>query len=248
MFWRAGRGCERRNAGVAPDRFAVGQCQSYAMSCAPKGRRIAMRIPIAAIFLAASALVARPAQTQQATDQKEDAFHRCTSDMALWILRRKDGEIDKKSIVDEVLASCILQAPIDALTGPQREAWMAQAKCEVVALIEKTAPRAKAERADEDQAGADYFVCLERHAKILALGSDGTADIVAQASLSACPAERRAIFEVRRRYNDDWNEGKMKAMENMLVQRLLLEIVEIRAQRNVTPVPAPEPKLRKTPI
>ncbi len=207
-----------------------------------------MRIPIGAIFIAASSLIGGAGQAQQAADQKEDAFHRCTSDMALWVLRRKDGEVDKEPIVDEILSSCILQAPIDALTGPQREAWMAWAKREVATQIEKAAPRAKAERADEDQAGADYFLCFERHAKILALGSDEPADIVAQASLSACPAERRAIFEVHRRYNDDWNEGTMKAMENVLVQRLLLEIVEIRAQRNVTPVPAPEPKPRKTPI
>ncbi len=235
-------------ASVASDRFVVGRCQSCVINCAPKGRGITMRIPIAAILLAASALIAGPAQTQQAADQKGDAFHRCTSDMALWVLRRKDGEVDKKRIVDEVLSSCILRAAIDALTGPQREAWMTQAKREVAAQIEKAAPRAKAERADEDQAGADYFLCLERHAKILALASDETADIVAQASLSSCPTERRAIFEVHRRYNDDWNEGTIKAMENVLVQHLLLEIVKIRAQRNVTPVPAPEPKPRKTPI
>ncbi|MFZ1962914.1 MAG: hypothetical protein WAU78_05510 [Roseiarcus sp.] len=210
-----------------------------------------MRILIAAILLAASAFVAGPAHAQQdrpIEDQNNDAFHRCTSDMALWTLRRMDGQIDKNRVANEVLSDCPL--PDEVLLGsqPQRDAWMARAKREVAALIDKLAPRAKAEKADEDQAGANYFLCLERHAKALALASDEAADIVAQASLSACPAERVAIFEVHRRYNDDWNEGAMKAMENVLVQRLLLEIVEIRAQRNITPIPAPEPKPGRTPI
>jgi hypothetical protein len=211
-----------------------------------------MRIPITAILLAA-ALTAGPAHAQQdrsITDQGGDAFHRCTSDMALWTLRRMDGQVDKNRVANEVLSDCMLQAPDDALLGPQpqRDAWMAQAKRDVAVLIEKLAPRAKAEKAIEDQAGANYFLCLERCAKVLAPGSNETADIVAQASLSACPAERAAVFDVHRRYNDVLDEGAMKAMENVFVQRLLLEIVEIRAQRNVTPAPASEPKTRKTPI
>jgi hypothetical protein len=48
---------------------------------------------------------------------------------------------------------------------------MAQAKREVAAQVKKAAPRATAERADEDQAGADYVLCLERYAKVLAFGA-----------------------------------------------------------------------------
>jgi hypothetical protein len=163
-------------------------------------------------------------------------------------MRRKDGEVSKDRMIDEVMSSCIQLAPIDALIGPQRDAWMARAKREVAAQMEKDARKAMAQRADEDKTSADYFSCLERRAKILALSSGETADIVAQASLSACPVERTAIFEVHRRYNDDWTEGSMKAMEDVLVQRLLLEIVAIRAQRNMAPAPVPEPTPRKTPI
>ena len=161
-----------------------------------------------------------------------------------------DGQLDKKRVVDEVFSDCILQAPDDVLLGPQRDrdAWMAQAKREVAAQIEKLAPKAKAEKADEDQVGANYFLCLERHAKVLALASGEAADIVAQASLSACPAERAAVFEGHRRYDDIFDEGAMKAMESLLVQRLLLEIVATRAQRNVTPLPAPQPKPYNTRI
>jgi len=209
-----------------------------------------MRIPPAAIFLAASALVVWPGRAQQAAiaNQKAGDFHRCTSDMALWTMRRKEGEIDKKRVVDEVLSDCLLQMPNEVLLGSERDrnAWMSQARREVAAQVEKLAPAAKAERADEDQVGANYFLCLERHAKMLALATDEAADIVAQASISACPAERAAVVEVHRRYDDIVDEGAMKVMDSGLVQKLLLEIVEIRAKRNITPSPGPRP--RKTPI
>jgi hypothetical protein len=211
-----------------------------------------MRIPTAAVLLVATVFVAGSAQAQGSgsADQRGDAFRRCTNDMALWTLRRKAGQIDK-NVVDEILSDCVLQAPDHALLAPQRDrdAWMAQARREVAAQIAKLALRAKAEKADEDQAGANYFLCLERHAKVLALASDfEAADIIAQASLSACPVERAAVFEIHRRHDGIFDEATMKATDSVLVQRLLLEIVEIRAQRNLTPVPAPEPKPRKTPI
>lgn len=192
------------------------------------------------------------AQRDAATaDRKDEAFYRCTSDMALSTLRSKGEQIDKRRVVDEVMSDCVVDMPLTELGHAELSAWFAQAKRKVVAQVDKLAPRAKAERADEDQAGANYFSCLERHAKVLALATDEAADIVAQASLSACPTERAAIFEVHRRYNDRWEEGTMKAMENVLVQRLLLEIVTARAQRNVAPTPPPpptEPKPPKTSI
>jgi hypothetical protein len=124
--------------------------------------------------------------------------------MALWTMRRKEEEIDKKRVVDEVLSACLLQMSDDVLLGSEhdRNVWMAQVRREIAAQVEKLAPRAKAEKADEDQVGEDYFLCLERHAKVLALATDEAADIVAQASLSECPAERAAVFKVHRRYND----------------------------------------------
>lgn len=207
-----------------------------------------MRVLIAMMLLSANVSLAGLTQAQEnaAAHQKGDAYHRCISDMTLWVLRRK-GEIDRGRIADEILSSCILQAPFTGERA-QLDAWLANAKREVEAQIEKDAPRAKAEKAEEDRAGVGYFLCLERHAKMLALSSDEAADVVAQASLSACPAERLAVFEVHRSHNDVWNEGTMKAMENVFVQRLLLEIVATRAQRNGAPAPTPEPTPRKTPI
>jgi hypothetical protein len=136
--------------------------------------------------------------------------------MALWELRRKDGQIDKKRITDEVLTDCLLKAPDEEFMWPQpqQDAWMAQAKREVAALVEKLAPRAEAEKAIEDQAGANYFLCLKRHAQVLALATNEAADLVAQASLSACPAERAALANVHRRYDDVLSEGAMKVMDD----------------------------------
>ena len=220
-----------------------------------------MRIIVAALALG---LLVGPAEAQlriapsesAVTDQIGDSFRRCASDTALWALRREEGQIDKKRVVDEVLTLCGLRmdTPDDVLLGPKQDmhAWidaqMAQARREVSALVGKLAPRAKAEKADEDQVRANYYSCLERHAKVLALATDEAADIVAQASLSACPAERTAVFEVHRRYDDILDEGAMKVMESVYVQHLLLAIVETRAQRNVAPAPSPEPKPQKTPI
>jgi hypothetical protein len=187
------------------------------------------------------------------TDQNGDSLRRCT----LSVLRSKAEPIDKKRVVDEILSGCfpILDGmPNDVLMGPKqsRDAWIdaqtAQERREVSALVEKLAPRAKAEKADEDQVGANYYLCLERHAKVLALATNEAADLIAQASLSACPAERNHVFEVRRRYSEDWNEPTMRAAEGVFVQHLLLAIIEIRALRNVAPAPAPEPKPQKTPI
>jgi hypothetical protein len=144
--------------------------------------------------------------------------------------------------------------PDDVLLGPKEaaHAWidakMAQDRREVSALVEKLAPRAKAERAIEDQAGANYFLCLVQHATVLALATDEAADIVTQASLSSCPAERNAVVETHRRYGDDLSEGAMTVMDRTLAQNVMLEVVKARAQRNLTPVPAPKPKPQQTPI
>jgi uncharacterized protein YaaW (UPF0174 family) len=78
-----------------------------------------------------------------------------------------------------------------------------------------------------DQAAADYFSCVERFAKILALDSDETAEVIAQKSLSACSGERKVLIESNRSH---WNE---KTADNAFVERLISKITEIRARRAV---------------
>jgi hypothetical protein len=106
---------------------------------------------------------------------------------------------------------------------------MAQVKPHIAAQVDENATRANAERAALDQANADYFSCLERNAKELALNSHETADIVAQASLAACPVERQNALDVNRRYHETFDDGAMEAADKLIVQHLLLEIVQIRA-------------------
>jgi hypothetical protein len=216
-----------------------------------------MRAPIAAI-LAVNMLAVGPAEAQlriapserAVTDQNGDSLHRCT----LSVLRSKAEPIDKKRVVDEVLSDCIPilnGMPNDVLLGPKQDAhaWidakMAQDRRKVSALVEKLAPRAKAERAIEDQAGTNYFLCLVQHARVLALATDEAADIVTQASLSSCPAERNAVVETHRRYGDDLSEGAMTVMDRALAQNVMLEVVKVRAQRNLTPAPAPGQSLKR---
>ena len=200
---------------------------------------------VATIIAAAAILVTAAAHGQ--TLHKPDAYQRCVEDSVLWTLRRANGPIDKNKVASEVLSECFWKAPDIALTGPERDVWMTQAKRDIVKLAEKLAPRARVEKVEEDRTAANYYSCLSRHAKLLALATNEAADLVAQASLSACPAERAAVFDIRKRYGDDWTEGTMKAMESVLVQRLLLEIVAVRAQRSLTPVPPPTPSVPDAP-
>ena len=69
------------------------------------------------------------------------------------------------------------------------------------------APRLKAEKAEEHDSGAAYFVCLDRHAKILSLNSNESAEVIVQASFPSCSGERKAVFEVYRRHNNSFDLG-----------------------------------------
>jgi hypothetical protein len=79
-----------------------------------------------------------------------------------------------------------------------------------------------------DQAAGDYFSCIERFAKILALASNETAEGIARTSLSACSAERKVFIETNRREKKDWNE---KSADNAFVERLIPKITEMRVRR-----------------
>lgn len=198
-----------------------------------------------------TALIVRPVSAQQnhpVTREKADVFHRCASEVALSTMRNKDEEIGIGRVANEVISACLLKMPDDVLLGQtaQRNAWLDRAKHDVVALVVKLQPQAMAEKAEVARTRATYFSCLENHARILALNSSEAADIVVQASLSSCPLERAAIFEVRSRYGDSWSEEAMTAMNSVLAPRLLVEVVEVRALRNLSPMP--NPKSSKAPI
>ncbi|WP_434910849.1 hypothetical protein [Bradyrhizobium oligotrophicum] len=138
--------------------------------------------------------------------------------------------------------------PAEALVGSKRDELMERAKREVADELQKVTEQASAERAEEEQAGSRYFHCLERAAQALALSSNESADIVAQASFSACRAERGALFRVHREHDDEWSERSMQAMDDVFIQRILFSVVAARAEPRVAPVPAPQPKPQKTPI
>jgi len=80
----------------------------------------------------------------------------------------------------------------------------------------------------DDHVAADYFSCIERFAKILALASNETTEGIARTSLSACSAERKVFIETNRRDKKDWNE---KSADNAFVERLIPKITEMRVRR-----------------
>ncbi len=56
------------------------------------------------------------------------------------------------------------------------------------------APRLKAEKAEEDDVGSTYYVCLDRHARLLSVNSNEPAEVIAQASFASCAEESRRFL------------------------------------------------------
>jgi hypothetical protein len=148
------------------------------------------------------------------------------------------------------MSECVLPNEALALIDDRTklDAWMARAATWVETQIRKDASRIKVEVAEEDRAGADYYLCLQHSAKLLALNSDDSADIIVQAAFPACSAERNAVFETYQRYNDAFGTGVMRAMESEFSKHLLLEVLVTRTQRQAPSPPTSQPKPQKTPI
>jgi hypothetical protein len=136
-----------------------------------------------------------------------------------------------KQIVDRAMWGCL--PPTSMLLGDARaqsDAWT-RAAAGVKAQIRNDAPRVKAEKADEDRASAVYVLCLRNSAKLLALGSDESADLIVRAAFPACSVERNAVFDTYRRYEDIFEPSAMQVMEKVYFDRLLLEVIATRANR-----------------
>ncbi len=107
---------------------------------------------------------------------------------------------------------------------------------------ELNAPRLKAEKAEEDNAFGHYVRCLIDHAKILALNSSESAEVVAHAAFPSCLREREAVFDVYRRHGHDFSREAMEIAERRFYEDLLLEIIQARAPASPSPTPPPPPK------
>jgi hypothetical protein len=98
----------------------------------------------------------------------------------------------------------------------------------VFVAVSTIASAAEAPQHTLDQAAADYFSCVERFAKTLALASNETAEGIARTSLSVCATERKVFIETNQRDKKDWNE---KTVDNAFVERLIPKITEMRVRR-----------------
>jgi hypothetical protein len=110
---------------------------------------------------------------------------------------------------------------------------------------ELDAPRIKAAKDAESDAGSAYYRCLVNHAKILALNSNEPAETIAKASFPSCSVEREAIFNAYHQHGDMFAPEAMDVAEKRLEQGLLLEIIKARAVR---PTPTPSPTKSDSPI
>jgi hypothetical protein len=107
---------------------------------------------------------------------------------------------------------------------------------------EENAPKLKAEG---EAANARYRECLYGHARLLALNTNESAEIVTRATFASCRAERNGIVEVHARYKDYWffKEDTLVHADKLFNEQVLLEVVKQRAlPRNAPDKPPTAPK------
>lgn len=109
---------------------------------------------------------------------------------------------------------------------------------------ELDAPRLKAEKDEETIAARTYYLCLARHAQILALASNEPAEVIADAAFPSCSSERQAVLDTYRRHNNTFFDSEtMDMVDSKFKRSLLLEIIKARAQLAApSKPPAPKPQ------
>jgi hypothetical protein len=104
---------------------------------------------------------------------------------------------------------------------------------------ELDAPKLKAE---SEAASRHYGDCLFGNARILALNSTESAEVVAQAAFASCRDERSLIADVHRRYRDSWfSDEVLDVADKKILGSLILEIIKVRATPPPKSPPSPPP-------
>jgi hypothetical protein len=108
---------------------------------------------------------------------------------------------------------------------------------------ERDAPRLAAEKAEEDGAVHNYWECLVKHGRIMALNSSESAEIVARASFPSCAEARQAALDAYRGHTNKFSPEAMNATEGLFYNQLLLEIIKARAAPAAPQAPAPSKQI-----
>jgi hypothetical protein len=139
-----------------------------------------------------------------------------------------------------------VNSAIEALANATAAQWEQQ---EVEQLKKEDATATENEKIQEraeDLASKAYYACLAQHARTLALVSTETADVVAQAALSSCSAERMNLVGTVNRYVPSIGYEVAAGLDASFTKSLLLEIVKARATQTTPPKPPSAP--HNTPI
>lgn len=205
--------------------------------------------------------IASGAEMRAGAATKLDFFHACVDREAKAAVRRafeKNGEVAlygyHNDLNAEVFSICKQRAiaTSNRFDDPSYVSVTvdAQAKAAAVEKMRKeyeeerrqdalNAPRLKAEKAEEDDVGSTYYVCLDRHARLLSVNSNEPAEVIAQASFASCAEEKQAVFDIYQRHKKPFSLETMEAMDAVFKQHLLLEIIKARALRAAPPAPSP---------
>jgi hypothetical protein len=95
---------------------------------------------------------------------------------------------------------------------------------------EMDAPRLRFEKSEEDRASKNYYMCLARNAKTLALNSNEPAEIIVQASFPSCANERQILLDLLKLHKGYADLELVNSMEAVFRPNLLLEVIKARTQ------------------
>jgi hypothetical protein len=185
------------------------------------------------------------------TNEKNDlAIYGYHTEIENDIISICDPQLRRETVQDNLISSNPVYSYLNTAIEAQTQALVNEKIQKEVEEKRKQAdldaPRIKAEKAEETDAGAAYLVCLERHAKTLSLNSNEPAEIIVQASFPSCLSERQTVFDVYHRHNNYFSEGAMNVAEDGFRRTLLLEVIKARTRPSAQP--APPPAKPETPI
>jgi len=97
----------------------------------------------------------------------------------------------------------------------------------------ENAKRDEIEKREETKVGGAYYACLSRKAQALALTSNETADVIAEAAIISCPTEREKLADVFNRHNSFLDSEFIDKMDVIFEKNLVLEVVKDRIRQAV---------------
>lgn len=210
-------------------------------------------VPVAIDYGAFRACVDRevpPAVDRETQSKGEKSIYGYQTPMANAIIRICSPQLADETMIDYAITKnpfyLYVNSTIDARFHEFRDKLIREELEARRRQEEADAPRLKAEQEQEDRAGATYYACLVRNVRVLSVHSNEPAEVIAQAAVASCGAERSAMSEALQKHHKLVGPEVMDAVDSKLRSNLLLEVIKVRVLPTAPPS-SPTPKA-ETPI